>query len=104
VSDPPEGAGSRLGATVVVPTFRRLASLRRTLEALVAQRHPGVDWDVVVVDNDDGPDAANVIQELAARMPVPSGTCGKRSEGRATPGTEASARCRRRSPCSSMTT
>jgi GT2 family glycosyltransferase len=89
VSDPPEFAGSKPGATVVVPTFRRPASLHRTLEALVAQRHPGVDWDVVVFDNDDAPGAAPVVDALAPRLPVPvrhirepkRGACHARNRG-----------------------
>lgn len=70
MSDGSGGGGSKLGATVVVPTFRRPASLQRSLEALMTQRHPGVDWDVLVVDNDDGPEAADVVKEMASRLPV----------------------------------
>src|SRR5437588_286923 len=89
VSEAAERVGSTLGATVVVPTFRRPASLQRTLEALIAQRHPGVDWDVVVVDNDDAPEATEVVQALAPRMPIPircvqepkRGACHARNRG-----------------------
>lgn len=80
---------SEPGATVVVPTFRRPASLQRTLEALIAQRHPGVDWSVIVVDNDDGPDASRIVEAVAPRLPVPvrrvrepkRGACHARNRG-----------------------
>ena len=86
-----ESASSNLGATVVVPTFRRPASLRRTLEALVTQRQPDVGWDIVVVDNDDddGPEVAQVVETLAPRLAVPirsvreprRGACHARNRG-----------------------
>ena len=69
MSEPEDNAAS-VGATVVMPTFRRPESLRRALGALVTQRHPGVDWDIIVVDNDDGPHARQVVEEVASRLPV----------------------------------
>lgn len=42
--------------TVILPTYRRPGSLVRTLDGLAAQ-DPGVDWELVVVDNDDEPGA-----------------------------------------------
>ncbi len=42
--------------TVILPTYRRPASLGRTLEGL-ARQDPGVEWELVVVDNDDAPGA-----------------------------------------------
>lgn len=56
----------------MVPTRRR-ASLRRALHGLAVQEHPGVPWDVVVVDNDDPPGTVSraAAAELAA-LPVPA--------------------------------
>jgi GT2 family glycosyltransferase len=61
--------GVPAGATVVVPTFRRPASLRRGLRALIVQKDPGVAWDVVVVDNDPG-SAHSVVDEVARESAV----------------------------------
>ncbi|MHB8671846.1 MAG: hypothetical protein ACYDAD_15010, partial [Acidimicrobiales bacterium] len=36
----------------MVPTFRRPAALARVLAGLAVQEDPGLDWEVVVVDND----------------------------------------------------
>jgi len=73
----------------VIPTFRRPGGLQRALEALATQRHPGVDWDVVVVDNDDEPGAAHVIESMRPRLPVAiryvcepqRGACNARNRG-----------------------
>ena len=66
-----ERAAAAGSVSVVVPTFRRPASLRRTLEALGRQR-ANVRWDVIVVDNDDAPGAAEVFHAVAPSLPVPA--------------------------------
>lgn len=45
-----------LRVSVVLPTYRRPASLARTLDGL-AKQDPGVEWELVVIDNDDAPGA-----------------------------------------------
>lgn len=56
--------------TVVIPTFRRPASLARGLTALAAQQPP-FDWDAVVVDNDAAGSARPVVEAAAGRgLPV----------------------------------
>src|SRR3954463_11190677 len=69
--------------TVVLPTHRRPASLRRALDGLARQRDPGVPWDVVVVDNDATPSASLPAIPVAARVvwePVP-GASSARNRG-----------------------
>lgn len=51
--------------SVVVPTYRRPGSLSRALAGIAAQRAP-FSWDVVVVDNDPGRSAADVVRRAAA--------------------------------------
>ena len=58
-------------ATVVVPTYRRPRGLARVLEALAAQRDPGVTWDVVIVDNGDDPRVEPPVAEARSTLPVP---------------------------------
>ncbi|MGH2728407.1 MAG: glycosyltransferase, partial [Actinomycetota bacterium] len=48
--------------SVILPTYRRPASLARTLGGLAAQE-PGVGWELVVIDNDDAPGAEPVFSE-----------------------------------------
>ncbi|MCU1450964.1 MAG: putative glycosyltransferase, partial [Acidimicrobiales bacterium] len=60
-----------LQATVVVPTFRRPAPLRRALESLAGQGAL-VRWDLVVVDNDDPPGAASVFDACVGSLGVPA--------------------------------
>jgi len=58
--------------SVVIPTFRRAASLGRCLEQLGHER-PGFGWEVVVVDNDpDGAaadDVVSVVERWRGRRP-----------------------------------
>lgn len=68
-------------ATVVLPTFRRPASLARTLVSLGTQDDPGVAWDVVVVDNDGDGRAEAVVR--AQPLPVPVAFHVERQRGSA---------------------
>jgi GT2 family glycosyltransferase len=52
-------------ATVVVPTRDRVASLRRTLRALAAQRTDRA-WELVVVDDGSSPPVAEDLEEAPA--------------------------------------
>lgn len=47
--------------TVILPTYRRPESLARTLAGLAGQ-DPGVEWELVVIDNDDAPGAEAVFR------------------------------------------
>lgn len=61
------------GITVVVPTYNRGDSLRATLAALGAQVVPsGLQWDILVVDNNSRDHTPKVVEEFAriARTPV----------------------------------
>jgi glucosyl-dolichyl phosphate glucuronosyltransferase len=73
--------GSALQVTVVVPTFRRLLSLRRTLDALAHQETNALEWDVVIVDNDDPPGAAETFDAVRSAIPVPTRLVRERRRG-----------------------
>lgn len=54
--------------SVVIPTFRRPASLARALESVFSQRGVAAGWfDVVVVDNDPERSACPVVEEARTR-------------------------------------
>src|SRR2546423_1540438 len=53
-------------ATVVLPTYVRPLSLARALRGLAEQEAPGVEWDIVVVDNDPRRSGAEAINGLGA--------------------------------------
>lgn len=57
--------------TVVLPTHRRPAGLRRALQGLARQADPGGAWDVVVVDNDAAPGTAQAIVDSVGEVGVP---------------------------------
>jgi glucosyl-dolichyl phosphate glucuronosyltransferase len=61
----------RPGATVIIPTYRRPAGLKRALEALSVQQDPGMTWDVVVIDNDAAQGVRETFAEAASRFPMP---------------------------------
>ena len=56
--------------TVVLPTFRRPEGLARVLRSLANQQNPGVEWDLLVVDNDEGAEASAVFEMSRHRLPV----------------------------------
>ena len=70
-----------LSATVVLPTYRRDAALRRALAGLADQTDPGLPWDLVVVDNDDAPGAEEAVHDAGASFPVPIRLVRERRRG-----------------------
>jgi glycosyltransferase involved in cell wall biosynthesis len=57
--------------TVAICTYNRAESLRRTLDSLAAMRVPdGLDWEVVVVNNNCPDHTDAVIESFADRLPI----------------------------------
>lgn len=72
---PRAGAGSPC-VSVVIPTYRRPELLDRCLRSVLAQRSPGGDWEVLVVD-DAGDDATRAqVEGLAAARRPPAAPAG----------------------------
>jgi glycosyltransferase involved in cell wall biosynthesis len=58
---------SRIDASVIVCTYNRSASLKRTLRSLQAQVvGDGVDWEVLIVDNNSKDDTRSVVEGFGA--------------------------------------
>lgn len=63
-------AAQPLDATVIVCTYNRAGSLARTLRAVQAQRvRAGVDWELLVVDNNSRDDTRRVVEGFAQEFP-----------------------------------
>jgi glycosyltransferase involved in cell wall biosynthesis len=59
-----------LDASVIVCTYNRADSLVRTLHSLQAQVvRPGIDWEVLVVDNNSSDRTRAVVEELCGAFP-----------------------------------
>jgi glycosyltransferase involved in cell wall biosynthesis len=57
--------------TAAICTWNRSGMLRRTLESVSALSPPtGVEWEVVVVDNNSTDDTAAVLREFTDRLPL----------------------------------
>ena len=67
MGDGPESGG--IGMTVLLPTFNRAEVLRLTLDALTHVDQSGIDWDLVVIDNDCTDHTRDVVAEY--RVPAP---------------------------------
>lgn len=58
-------------ASVVICTYNRADGLRATLESVIASTGlDGVDWEIVVVDNNSADHTADTILDFARRAPV----------------------------------
>lgn len=57
-------------ASVLIATRDRAASLARTLETLASQVCPGLEWEVLVVDNGSRDGTAGVLEDFAAKLPL----------------------------------
>ena len=68
-------------ASVVIGTFNRASYLADTLESIAATRAPGLDWDVVVVDNNSTDATREVVARYAASYPVPLQYVFEREQG-----------------------
>ena len=69
--------------TVVVPTYNRGESLRATLAALGAQVvPPGLQWDILVVDNNSRDHTPKVVEEFARTTRTPVRYCFEARAGK----------------------
>ena len=68
MGDGPESGG--VGMTVLLPTFNRAEVLRLTLDALTHVDQSGIDWELVVIDNDCTDHTRDVVAEYQGRLPL----------------------------------
>jgi glycosyltransferase involved in cell wall biosynthesis len=58
----------RIGASVIVCTYNRAASLLSTLECLASlEVSPEIDWEVLVVDNNSRDDTSSIVRDFQRR-------------------------------------
>jgi glycosyltransferase involved in cell wall biosynthesis len=61
-----------LDISIVIPTHNRPADLEKVIDALMAQEAGGVSYEVIVADNNSGPETRAVVDRAVARgTPVP---------------------------------
>src|SRR3954454_24769386 len=57
--------------SIAIPTWNRSAVLRKTLEHLtLLEPVDGVEWELLVVDNNSTDDTPKVLAEFADRLPL----------------------------------
>src|SRR3982751_1264213 len=70
-----------MDASVVVCTYNRCQSLQRTLGAIAQQNVPtGVDWELLVVDNNSGDGTKQVVEAFCTQFPR-ARYCFERNQG-----------------------
>jgi glycosyltransferase involved in cell wall biosynthesis len=75
-------AAPKLTLDVVVCTYNNAALLDETLDALVGQQvSSGVDWRILVVDNNCTDETPEVVARHAARSPVPLSVVSEPEQG-----------------------
>jgi succinoglycan biosynthesis protein ExoM len=71
LTNPGDHRGLMIGATIVIPSFRRPQDLARAIASVLAQRGVDAAYEILVVDNDPEGSAAPVAERLAAASAVP---------------------------------
>ena len=56
--------------SVVVPTYNRSALLQRALLSLFSQRADGLNFEIIVIDNNSSDDTPDVVAAMQAKSPV----------------------------------
>ena len=68
--------------SVVIGTYNRCDVLRGALESLLTQNNGGVDYEVIVVDNNSTDDTRNMVQNLRDKLQTKNLTyCFERTQG-----------------------
>lgn len=57
-------------ASIVVPAINEEKYIRRCLDALMIQQHPGFDYEIIVVDNGSTDRTPQIVREYGARLVV----------------------------------
>jgi len=61
----------RMHVSIIICTYNRCESLRRTLQTVCAlQIAPDVQWEVVVVDNNSSDETRKVCDDVSAKLPL----------------------------------
>ena len=67
----PKAPSRRQAVSIVVPTFREAANIPRLAERIhAALSHRGIDWELLLIDDDSNDGSQAVAAELARRLPV----------------------------------
>src|ERR1051326_9077561 len=67
------GAGKVQGSmtiSIVICTYNRSAGLRRTLDSILASALSGIDWELIIVDNNSADDPRAVAEDFLRRSGV----------------------------------
>ncbi|MBA2355947.1 MAG: glycosyltransferase family 2 protein, partial [Acidobacteria bacterium] len=59
-----------MDVTIAICTWNRSHLLRETLEAMTRMRAAGIEWELLVVDNNCTDDTSQVIASFAQRLPI----------------------------------
>jgi glycosyltransferase involved in cell wall biosynthesis len=65
-----EGRASNASVTILLPTFNRAEPLRETLAALSAVDYSGIDWEIVVIDNNSSDHTPEVVKSFQGHLPI----------------------------------
>ena len=60
-----------LTVTIAIPTYRRPAILRQTLEGLVQQDYPAEQLEILIIDNNSRDETRAVVERFAGARHVP---------------------------------
>ncbi len=59
-----------LGLTILIPTYNRAGVLRQTLDALTGVDRTGVDYEIVIIDNNSNDNTREMVREYEKQLPL----------------------------------
>ncbi len=69
--DAAEGAGPRRPVSIVAPTLREAANIQALVERVdAAMRGAGIEWELLLIDDDSDDGSEEIVAGLARRLPV----------------------------------
>ncbi|MEQ8264470.1 glycosyltransferase family 2 protein [Pseudohaliea sp.] len=60
----------KVNASIILATRNRLALLEQTLASIAQLDTEGIEWELIIVDNDGGESASSTIELFSSRLPI----------------------------------
>ena len=59
-----------MNISILIPTYKRIAILTKTLEGFCDLNVSTIDWEILLVDNAGDPETRNVVKKFQNKIPI----------------------------------